>query len=120
MPIYLDDRMPTHPKFMRAAQLLGPPEGHARAFLLYVLGLGYARQYLTNGHIPVTFPQGVGLISAPENVVKALCDPRVKLWRKVDDGYEIHDYLDWNVRASVIKEKRRLDRDRKRAERQRN
>jgi hypothetical protein len=115
--IYLDDHLPTHPKIMRAASIIGPPEGHARAFLMYVLGISYARQHLTNGFIPANFPAGIGIILDPQKVCEGLSNIRVGLWRKVRNGYEIHDYLDWNKKASDVKALRARDRMRKRAER---
>lgn len=113
--IYLDDRLPTHPKILRAGALLGNRTGDA--FLLYVVGISYARNQLTNGFLPDTFVTSCGLVATPQAVANALSNRGVRLWRKVRGGYQIHDYLDFNPKASEVKRKRAQDRKRKALER---
>ena len=110
--LYLDDRLPTHPKILKAGALLGNG-GASRALHLYVLGLTYARAHLTDGFIPFEFILSCGVVSKSSLCAQALASRHVGLWRKVYGGYQIHDYHDWNPKASTVKEKREADRARK-------
>ena len=114
--LYLDDRLPTHPKILKAGALLGQG-GASQALHLYLMGLAYARQHLTDGFIPESFLLTVRGLFVNDSVAVALADKRIRLWRKVRGGYQIHDYHQYNPKAAVVKEKRELDRQRKAAER---
>jgi len=116
--LYLDDRLPTHPKILKAGDLLGPG-GASRALHLYLLGLAYARQNLTDGFIPESFVSSCGAISKSGSIAKVLANRTIRLWRKVKGGYQIHDYHAYNPKAFEVKEKRARDRQRKQAERSR-
>jgi len=110
--LYLDDRLPTHPKILKAGARLGEG-GASQALHLYLLGITYARQHLTDGFIPNAFVSSCGVVSKSGSVAKVLANRTVRLWRKVRGGYQIHDYHQWNPKAAVVKEKRELDRQRK-------
>jgi len=110
--LYLDDRLPTHPKILKAGAKLGEG-GASQALHLYLLGITYARQHLTDGFIPNAFVSSCGVVSKSGSVAKVLANRTVRLWRKVRGGYQIHDYHQWNPKAAVVKEKRELDRQRK-------
>jgi len=110
--LYLDDRLPTHPKILKAGALLGPG-GASQALHLYLLGITYARQHLTDGFIPDAFVSSCGVVSKSGSIAKVLANRTIRLWRKVKGGYQIHDYHQWNPKASTVKEKRELDRQRK-------
>jgi len=114
--LYLDDRLPVHPKILRAGQRLGIG-GASRALHLYVLGISYARTNLTDGFLPQSFVASCGVVSRSGLVANALSARGIGLWRKVKGGYVIHDYHHWNPKASVVKEKREQDRQRKALER---
>jgi hypothetical protein len=114
--LYLDDRLPTHPKIIRAGELLGTG-GASRALHLYLLGLSYARANLTDGFLPSGFVLSCGVVSNSSLCAKALSARGIGLWRKVHGGYVIHDYHDFNPKAVTVKEKREKDRRRKAAER---
>jgi hypothetical protein len=114
--LYLDDRLPTHPKILKAGTLLGPG-GASRALHLYVLGLTYARIHLTDGFLPSSFISSCGVVSKSGFVANVLSARGIGLWRKVKGGYVIHDYHDYNPKASTVKEKREIDRQRKARER---
>ena len=114
--LYLDDRLPTHPKILKAGQRLGPG-GASGALHLYLMGLAYAQQHLTDGFIPESFVIACGAIPKSGSIAKVLANRTVRLWRKVKGGYQIHDFHKHNPKASVIKEKRERDRLRKAAER---
>ena len=115
--LYLDDRLPTHPKILKAGQLIGSG-GASRALHLYLLGITYARTHLTDGFIPFSFISSCGVVSKSGLCAKALANRGVGLWRKVYGGYLIHDYHHWNPKSSEIKEKRDKDRRRKARERE--
>ncbi len=111
----LHDLIATHPKFLRAGQLIGTPTGRAEALALYVAAVGYSRQFLTNGRIPDDFIDQVNLVSDSDIIAKVLADNRVRLWHRVRGGYRIHDYHDWNDKASAVKQKRQAEAARLRA-----
>jgi hypothetical protein len=114
--LLIDDRLPTHPKILKAGQLLGNG-GVSQAFHMYVMGLAYARQNLTDGFIPDGFVLSCGAVSKSSLCAKALSARGIGLWRKVHGGYQIHDFHRYNPKASDVKEKRERDRLRKQAER---
>jgi hypothetical protein len=114
--LYLDDRLPTHPKILKAGERLGPG-GASKALHLYVLGLAHARQNLTDGFVSDAFVVSVRGLFASSSVAVALADKHVRLWRRVRGGYRIHDYHHYNPKAAEVKEKRERDRVRKHLER---
>jgi hypothetical protein len=114
--IYLTDEVVVHPKLLRAGARLGEG-GVSQAFHLFVLGIAYSRQHLTDGFVPEGFVASCGVISKSSLVAKALSARGIGLWRKVRGGYVIHDYHVHNPKSSVVKEKRERDRLRKHAER---
>jgi hypothetical protein len=103
--LYLDDRLPVHPKILRAGQRLGVG-GASCALHLYVLGISYARTYLTDGFLPFSFIASCGVIPKRESVANALSSRGVGLWRKVKGGYRIHDFHHYNPKASEERDKR--------------
>jgi hypothetical protein len=109
--LYLDDRLPGHPKILKAGQRLGP-DGAAKALYLYVWGLAYSRQHLTDGFISSTVLASCGAISGSGSIAKVLANRTIRLWRKVKGGYQIHDFHVYNPKASEEKEKRELNRQR--------
>ena len=114
--LYVDDRLPTHPKLFKAGAMLGP-NGGAQALALFVAGLAYAREHLTDGYLPDTFVASCGLVQTPQVVARALSSRAVRLWHTTRGGYLIHDYHDWNQKASAVKEKREAERKKKAAQR---
>jgi hypothetical protein len=114
--IYVDDKLPTHPKIFRAGARLGT-NGPAQAIAVFLAGLAYAREHLTDGFLPDRFVAACALVERPETVARVLADRRIKLWHRTRGGYQIHDYHDWNKKASEIKEKRERERIEKRGKR---
>jgi hypothetical protein len=114
--LYVDDKVPEHPKLFKAAAKLGP-NGGAQALALYMVGLAYAREHLTDGFVPMHLVCACGLVQTPQDVANVLCSRSVRLWHRVPGGFLIHDYLDWNPKASLIKEKREKWRAKKEAQR---
>lgn len=103
----LDDRFPFNPKVAGISD---------RAFRLHVVALCHCAAQLTDGLVrdnAKLWANIGGNIRSYTRITSELCS--AGLWAKVDGGFLIHDYLDWNANAAQIKEKRRKDRARKRA-----
>lgn len=83
--VYLDDQFPDHPKVTAAG---------GDAAWLFVCGLAYARRYNTGGRIPAAQVPKLSDRRRPRQVAAVLV--RVGLWEPADDGFQIHDYPDWN------------------------
>lgn len=99
-----DDDMRHSPKLIAAGD---------RAAWLWWCSVQYSRNALTDGFIPrvvvpTLFPGAV----TPRNSAAALV--RTGLWRAVDGGYQIHDYLDWNPSKVDVLAEREKERARKR------
>lgn len=86
---------------------------------MYLDGLSYAREHLTDGFLPDAYVRRSPLVSHPEVVANALASRAVRLWHRTKGGYRIHDYHDWNRKAADVKEKREKKRREKAAERER-
>ncbi|MDF2712486.1 MAG: hypothetical protein K0R62_8138 [Nonomuraea muscovyensis] len=113
--VKLDDRFPSH----RKVALLSD-----RAFRLYVSALCWSSENLTEGHItqrelPLVAPRLRGAKTAAGELETA------KLWDRADDGWVIHDFLEYNPDRARVQSEREANaarqqawRDRKRAERE--
>src|SRR5262245_46128200 len=89
---------------MKAGDLLGGRGGAGRALALFLDALSYSREHLTDGFVPDHFLYKSPLVSAPKAVAKAMAHPEVNLLHRVNGGYLIHDFHDWNKSAKEIKE----------------
>ncbi|HZD63208.1 MAG TPA: hypothetical protein VE200_10490, partial [Xanthobacteraceae bacterium] len=76
--LYLDDRLPTHPKILKAGARLGEG-GASQALHLYLLGLAYARQNLTDGFVPESFVIACGAIPKSGSIAKVLANRTIRL-----------------------------------------
>jgi hypothetical protein len=111
----LDDGLLDHPKILAAAEQLG---GNSQAIVVgvYVMGLLWSARHLTDGHLPTSFVRAFAKTSNPLSIADALV--KVGLWEADSGkGFRIHDYAEYNPKASHIKAKRRKERLRKQAER---
>lgn len=95
----LDDQFPTHPKVMRA----GP-----EASWLFVAGLCYCAQHLTDGAIPKCSVPTLASVKNPKKLAARLVE--VGLWEEAHDDYLVHDYLAYNPARDEVE----AERDRKR------
>lgn len=95
--------LPSHPKILLAGD---------RAAWLYVCGLCYSNEHLTDGFIAkavlVVAAPGV---KAPERLSARLVE--AGLWEAVDGGWQVHDYGEHQRTAAQVKDVRRKDRERK-------
>lgn len=100
---HLDDRFYGNPK------ILGTP---LPALGLYAVGLSYCNAQLTDGFIPRSVVIGWrGWASAAKTLVAR------KLWETVDEGYRVHDFLDWNPSRQQVLADRAAAAERKRVSR---
>jgi hypothetical protein len=88
--VRIHDGAMTHPKVLGLSD---------RAFRLWVWGLTYAQQHLTNGWLPTLAIPGALAKSVKDLVAAAL-------WEAVANGYQVHDYLDWNDSRETVTKKR--------------
>src|SRR5215831_1543829 len=115
MSVRLDHKMTAHPKIIAAAATLGGQTALARVIALVVDGLCYSDAFLTDGYIP----RGVVAQSkvTPQPLVVAHALTTAKLWHRVNGGFRIHDYGDYNKSADEVKETQRKWREKKRRQR---
>lgn len=104
----LDDGLLDHHKLLEAAHLLGK-DGRAKALGFFTASLLYSSKHLTDGHLTAAVIDQLQISKAG---VQALVT--AGLWTKVENGWVIHDYLQYNAAAAEVQEKRRQDRERKR------
>lgn len=81
--VKVDTSFATHPKTLQVG-----PLGEA----LWLRGLCYAADHLTDGFVPDTFLKRMGDLKATPVAAKLVA---VGLWERVEGGYQIHDYLVW-------------------------
>lgn len=112
--VKLDDRFPSH----RKVALLSD-----RAFRLYVSALCWASENLTEGRILDRELPLVARVRGPKTVAKEL--EEAQLWDRVEGGWMIHDYLEYNPDRARVQADRDANaarqkafRDRKRAEKE--
>lgn len=105
--IRVDDALPEHPKIETA----GPV-----AAWLYVCGLAYASRNLTDGFIPENRALALAGPGGQELIDKLV---RVNSWERIQDGYQIHDYLDYQQSRAETLRKRKLSTKRQEGWRQR-
>lgn len=96
--IRVETSVARHRKFMQA----GPT-----ASWLWLCGLGYCQEGLTDGFIPVEALEFLGVKSAAEAAASLV---KAGLWRSVEGGWMVHDYLDHNKPAAEI---RRIQKERR-------
>lgn len=102
----IDDQFHAHRKAKRAWK-------SPRALGLHLLAMSYCAGMLTDGFVDDEFVEEK-IPRAGER--KATTDALVAagLWERVDEGWQIHDWLEYNPSRSSIEDKRAKDRARKR------
>lgn len=103
----LDDLFMSNPKRLRA----GP-----EATLLFLAALCYSNNQLTDGRIGqemLPLLGGMAQVRDLDAAVSALV--RERLWEEVEGGYQIHDYLEYNLPAEEIR-RRRAEKKRRQGE----
>lgn len=91
--VRIDDSMPEHPKMVALTD---------RAFRQHVSALCYCNRNLTDGAIPDKIAHR--LVTSGKRFAAELVDAGI--WDKTVDGYQIHDYEDYQpTRAAVLRER---------------
>ena len=93
--VKLDDQFADHPKVVAAGPM---------AAWLYVCGLTYAARLMTDGYIPNAQVRRLADIEGADEQAQRLVD--VGLWEVVEDGFQIHDYEDYQLTRADIEKKR--------------
>jgi hypothetical protein len=86
MWVKLDDKMPSHPKIVKAG---------SRAAWLLVASICYANEYRTGGYVPVRMLRRLTDESRPAALAEKLVESG--LFEPVDGGFMIHDYADFQL-----------------------
>jgi hypothetical protein len=95
--IKLDDTLPNNPKILPLSD---------KAFRLYIEGLCYANQYLTDGFLAQAVVNRLDSGNAVQELLVA------GLWLEADLGVQIHDYCEHQTSRKVVEEKREQVRNR--------
>ena len=90
--VKIDDQFADHPKIIAVGPL---------AAWLYVCGLTYCGRYLTDGFIPGGQVRKLADVDNPSELVAKLV--AIGLWNEQEDGYIVHDYLEYNPTAEEVK-----------------
>ena len=89
----IDDRSTDHPKFLALSD---------GAFRLWVEGGVFCNRHLTNGLILRAALNGFRYVSRKRTDELVA----VSLWDRVPDGFQMHDYLEWNESKEHVERKR--------------
>ncbi len=107
--VRLDDQFPDHPKIVAA--------GPAAAWL-YVCGLAYCARLLTDGFIPTG--QVRKLADVPNAMKLAETLVKTGLWQASDEGFIVHDFLEYNPSSDKVRSEREAAKERMRNGRSQN
>lgn len=109
----LDDALIDHRKVSVAGALIGANgNGAAIALGFFAVGLMWSNKHLTDGFLPREVVKSFPHVKRPLAIADALV--QAGLFERADDGYQIHDFADYNPSAAAIRKKREEDRARKR------
>jgi hypothetical protein len=103
--VKLDDQFFAHPKVIDLGK---------DAKLLYLAGLTYCSEHLTDGRIS---PAALRMVAAMVDVGRETAAELLEagLWEAVDGAYQVHDYLDHQPTAETVRRKRDEARERMRS-----
>lgn len=101
----IEENAMDHPKFIAI---------NAGAWRMWCEGNTYCQRQLTDGFIPATAVKGFRYYSAGalKQLLEALVPSKGPLWERVEGGYRMHDYLDWNDAAAKVLKARKDAKDR--------
>lgn len=100
--IRLDDQIAQHPKLTACSP---------SACWLWVTSLSFATRFLTNGFIPHSSLPSLSHLRFVQRYARELV--KARLWEECENGFQIHDYLDFNLTAAEVHERRQHDKSRK-------
>lgn len=98
--IKIDDSLPDHPKLIGLSDL---------AFRIHVRALCHSGRYLTDGFI-----SHAAYLAWVNNSSHAPADELTanELWDRVENGYQIHDYLEYQSSRTKVDEQKKANRER--------
>lgn len=96
----IDTEALSHPKVLALSDA---------AFRLWVASLAYCQRHLTDGALPEACLVALG-VRLHQKHVDELVGRR--LWDRTDDGYQVHDYLQWNTSRAAVEQRRAEARER--------
>jgi hypothetical protein len=79
------------------------------AFRVWIAGLSYCQNHLTDGFIPAHGVHALGVKVSAKAIDELLAERvpgKSSLWHQVEGGYAVHDYLAWNDAASDVQIRR--------------
>jgi hypothetical protein len=91
--VRVDTKFASHPKVLEIG-----PLGEA----LWLRGLCYAGEQMTDGFVPAAFVRRMGDI--PDALAVAATLVAAGLWDEAEGGYQVHDYLDWQRGKAEIEQ----------------
>lgn len=105
----LDDNFHGHPKTRR---LMRQP----LAYMLHIQAINYSACHDLDGEVTVEFvedtiPDRSDRVGAVQHLVTC------RVWDEREDGWQIHDFLEYHPSRKQLEERRRKDAERKRQER---
>lgn len=93
----LDDMLPMHPKIRAASDA---------AFRLHISAICWANMHLTNGQIDRCYLRFISDVRRPAHCAAELV--KLSLWDEREDGWQIHDYLEYQPSADKVLRERKL------------
>jgi hypothetical protein len=97
----LDDMLPVHPKIRTLSD---------SAFRLYISAICWSSLHRTNGHVPSNQLRFVSDVRRAQQCADQLV--QAGLWETADDGWCIHDYLEYQPSAEKVRQEREAKRQR--------
>lgn len=97
----LDDMLPVHPKVRGLSDA---------SFRLYICAICWSNLHMTDGKIPGAQLRFVSDVRAPKQRADELVT--AGLWDITDDGWQIHDYLEYQPSAEKVRRERVLKAER--------
>lgn len=88
--IRFEDNFPEHPKVLAISD---------RAFRLHVRAIGYCSRHLTDGAVSLAAVRSLTMGAATRLTSELV---RARMWTVTDDGFLIHDYLDYQPSREAI------------------
>jgi len=91
----LDDQLPMHPKVRGLTDA---------AFRLYICAICWSNMHLSDGYIPDRHLRYMSDVRRPKQCAEQLV--QAELWEVTEDGWRIHDYLQYQPSADRVHQER--------------
>lgn len=113
MWLKVDDGMPQHPKVVAAAARLGA-NGLGRVLAVWVEAMCYCNRHLTDGLVTNDVAATLKSDKNPIEILRVFAQKSVRLAHRTRDGWQMHDYHEYQPSKAEVEKKRKKERDRKR------